>query len=133
MTFDAVARIKEEIHLFLLLLKMSVYNRRASTVNLNQLVTSIPVRRKAVDQVERDKFEWSQVGANKFFRNSFNFSSLQWQSASKAINNTETPAKEKHVRSKTICRGVNSIGSLNELQIFFSAHFEWKVHVYSGR
>lgn len=40
---------------------MSVYNRRASTVNLNQLVTNIPVRRKAADQVERDKFEWSQV------------------------------------------------------------------------
>ena len=40
---------------------MSVYNRRASTVNLNQLVTSIPVRRKAADQVERDKFEWNQV------------------------------------------------------------------------
>lgn len=27
-------------------------------------------------------------------------SSLQWQSASKAINSTEAPAKEKHVRSK---------------------------------
>ena len=40
---------------------MSVYNRRPSTVNLNQLVTTIPVRRKAADQVERDKFEWNQV------------------------------------------------------------------------
>ncbi len=39
---------------------MSVYNHRPS-VNLNQLVTNIPVRRKAADQVERDKFEWSQV------------------------------------------------------------------------
>ncbi|CAF3906000.1 unnamed protein product [Rotaria sordida] len=61
---------------------MSVYNRRASVVNLNQLVTNIPVRRKAADQVERDKFEWSQ-----------------WQSATKAINNIESPAKEKHVRN----------------------------------
>jgi hypothetical protein len=43
---------------------MSVYNRRPSTVNLNQLVTNIPVRRKAADQVERDKFEWSQVYNN---------------------------------------------------------------------
>lgn len=40
---------------------MSVYNHRASIVNLNQLVTNIPVRRKAADQIERDKFEWSQV------------------------------------------------------------------------
>ena len=40
---------------------MSVFNRRASSVNLNQLVTNIPVRRKAADQVERDKFEWNQV------------------------------------------------------------------------
>jgi hypothetical protein len=40
---------------------MSVYNRRPSTVNLNQLVTNIPVRRKAADQVERDNYEWSQV------------------------------------------------------------------------
>jgi hypothetical protein len=45
----------------LFLLKMSVYNRRPSTVNLNQLVTNIPVRRKAADQVERDNYEWSQV------------------------------------------------------------------------
>lgn len=71
---------------------MSVYNRRASTVNLNQLVTSIPVRRKAADQVERNTFEWNQ-----------------WQSASKAINSTETPAKEKHVRSKRIYDGLISI------------------------
>jgi hypothetical protein len=48
------------------LLKMSVYNRRPSSVNLNQLVTNIPVRRKAADQVERDKFEWSQVYNNYF-------------------------------------------------------------------
>ncbi|CAF3294935.1 unnamed protein product [Rotaria sp. Silwood2] len=61
---------------------MSVYNHRSSIVNLNQLVTNIPVRRKAADQVERDKFEWSQ-----------------WQSATKAINSVETPAKEKHVRN----------------------------------
>ncbi|CAM4758116.1 unnamed protein product [Rotaria magnacalcarata] len=61
---------------------MSVYNRRSSMVNLSQLVTNIPIRRKAADQVERDKFEWSQ-----------------WQSATKAINNVETPAKEKHVRN----------------------------------
>ena len=40
---------------------MSVYNHRPSAVNLNQLVTSIPIRRKAADQVEREKFEWSQV------------------------------------------------------------------------
>jgi len=42
---------------------MSVYNRRSSTVNLNlnQLVTNIPVRRKAADQVERDNYEWNQV------------------------------------------------------------------------
>ncbi|CAF0927204.1 unnamed protein product [Didymodactylos carnosus] len=61
---------------------MSVYNRRASSVNLQQLVTNIPVRRKAADQVERERFEWTQ-----------------WQSASKAVNNLETPAKEKHVRN----------------------------------
>lgn len=41
---------------------MSVYTTgRSSIVNLNQLVTNIPVRRKAADQVERDKYEWSQV------------------------------------------------------------------------
>jgi hypothetical protein len=40
---------------------MNVYNRRTSSVNLNQLVGNIPVRRKAADQVERDKFEWNQV------------------------------------------------------------------------
>ncbi|CAF1321791.1 unnamed protein product [Didymodactylos carnosus] len=61
---------------------MNIYNKHASTVNLQQLVTNIPVRRKAPDQLERDKFEWTQ-----------------WQSASKAVNNLETPAKEKHVRN----------------------------------
>ena len=62
MTFDARTRNTIYVYIvFFLLLKMSVYNRRASTVNLNQLVTNIPVRRKAADQVERDKFEWSQV------------------------------------------------------------------------
>jgi hypothetical protein len=40
---------------------MSVYNRRSSTVNLNQLVTNIPVRRKLTDQDDREKFEWNQV------------------------------------------------------------------------
>ncbi len=39
---------------------MTAYNRR-TPVNLNQLVMNIPVRRKAADQVEREKFEWSQV------------------------------------------------------------------------
>lgn len=43
---------------------MSVYNRRSSSVNLNQLVTNIPVRRKPVDQVERDSYEWNQVTIN---------------------------------------------------------------------
>ncbi len=60
MTFDALTKILYFIFL-LFLLKMSVYNRRSSTVNLNQLVTNIPVRRKAADQVERDNYEWSQV------------------------------------------------------------------------
>ncbi len=52
--------------MLLVLLKMSVYSNRASIANLNQLVSNIPVRRKAADQVERDKFEWSQV-YNFFF------------------------------------------------------------------
>ncbi len=63
MTFNAIIDIVH-IHIFvfsLFLLKMSVYTPRASTFNLNQLVTNIPVRRKAADQAERDKFEWSQV------------------------------------------------------------------------
>lgn len=82
---------------------MSVYNRRTSVVNLNQLVNSIPVRRKAADQVERDKFEWSQV-YNLFFSilQKYNYFIFQWQSATKAINNIESAAKEKHVRSKII-------------------------------
>ena len=40
---------------------MSVYNHRSSAASLSQLVANIPIRRKAADQVERDKFEWSQV------------------------------------------------------------------------
>jgi hypothetical protein len=35
-------------------------NKNAA-VNLNQLVAMIPVRRKLIDQDERDKFEWNQV------------------------------------------------------------------------
>jgi hypothetical protein len=35
-------------------------NKNAA-VNLNQLVATIPVRRKLIDQDERDKFEWNQV------------------------------------------------------------------------
>jgi hypothetical protein len=42
-------------------LEMSVTNNRTVAVSLNQLVASIPVRRKLVDQNDRDKFEWSQV------------------------------------------------------------------------
>ena len=30
-------------------------------VTLSQLVSIIPVRRKLIDQDDRDKFEWSQV------------------------------------------------------------------------
>lgn len=42
-------------------LKMSVYNRRTSALNLNDLVKNIPMSLKAPDQAERDKFEWNQV------------------------------------------------------------------------
>jgi hypothetical protein len=42
-------------------LEMSVTNNRTVAVSLNQLVASIPVRRKLVDQNDRYKFEWSQV------------------------------------------------------------------------
>ncbi len=32
-----------------------------NAVNLSQLISTIPVRRKIVDQDDRDKFEWNQV------------------------------------------------------------------------
>jgi hypothetical protein len=40
---------------------MSVNKNRSNIVNLNQLVTTIPIRKKLVDQDDRDKFEWNQV------------------------------------------------------------------------
>lgn len=51
-------------------------------MNLAQFVSNIPVRRKLIDQNDRDKFEWNQ-----------------WQSATKSMNNVESPVKEKHVRN----------------------------------
>ncbi len=32
-----------------------------TAVSLSQLVSTIPVRRKLIDQDDRDKFEWNQV------------------------------------------------------------------------
>ncbi|CAF5183182.1 unnamed protein product [Rotaria magnacalcarata] len=61
---------------------MNINKNHPNTVNLNQLITNIPVRRKIVDQNDRDKFEWNQ-----------------WQSATKAVNNIEAAPKEKHVRN----------------------------------
>jgi hypothetical protein len=49
-------------------LEMSVTNNRTVAVSLNQLVASIPVRRKLVDQNDRDKFEWSQVCVCSFWK-----------------------------------------------------------------
>ncbi|CAF0888214.1 unnamed protein product [Adineta ricciae] len=64
---------------------MSVNKNRSTLVNLNQLVLNIPIRRKLTEQDNRDKFEWDQ-----------------WQSTTKAINNVEVPAKEKHIRNLII-------------------------------
>jgi len=50
------------LHIFI---KMSTNKNSLSQVNLNQLITNIPVRRKLVDQDDRDKFEWNQV-CNQF-------------------------------------------------------------------
>ena len=36
-------------------------------VTLNQLVSTIPVRRKLIDQSEREKFEWNQVCTKQSF------------------------------------------------------------------
>jgi len=36
-------------------------NANKNAVNLSQLISTIPVRRKIVDQDDRDKFEWNQV------------------------------------------------------------------------
>jgi hypothetical protein len=44
---------------------MSTNKNSLSQVNLNQLITNIPVRQKLVDQDDRDKFEWNQV-CNQF-------------------------------------------------------------------
>jgi len=46
---------------FSILLTMSVNKNRPGIINLNQLVTNIPVRRKLTDQDDREKFEWNQV------------------------------------------------------------------------
>ena len=40
---------------------MNINKNRTNTINLNQLIINIPVRRKIVDQNDRDKFEWNQV------------------------------------------------------------------------
>ncbi|CAF3309074.1 unnamed protein product [Rotaria socialis] len=61
---------------------MNINKNHPNTVNLNQLITNIPIRRKIVDQNDRDKFEWNQ-----------------WQSATKAVNNIEAAPKEKHIRN----------------------------------
>ncbi len=50
------------LHIFI---KMSTNKNSLSQVNLNQLITNIPVRQKLVDQDDRDKFEWNQV-CNQF-------------------------------------------------------------------
>ncbi len=43
-----------------------------NAVNLSQLISTIPVRRKIVDQDDRDKFEWNQV----LFEYNLNYSSF---------------------------------------------------------
>ena len=73
--------------------------------SLGQLVGSIPIRRNLPEPSKRDEFEWSQV-CQRRRRSASNPLHLQWQSATKAINNSESPAKEKHVRSKRECRAV---------------------------
>ena len=40
---------------------MNINKNHTNTINLNQLIINIPVRRKIVDQNDRDKFEWNQV------------------------------------------------------------------------
>jgi hypothetical protein len=49
---------------------MSDSKSRSNIVNLSQLITVIPVRRKLVDQDDRDKFEWNQVCIEFLFENS---------------------------------------------------------------
>jgi len=44
---------------------MSANKNNSNTINLTQLITNIPVRKKLVDQDDREKFEWNQV-CNKF-------------------------------------------------------------------
>lgn len=45
---------------------MSANKTNSTIINLTQLITNIPVRRKLADQDDRDKFEWNQV-CNKIF------------------------------------------------------------------
>ena len=80
---------------------MSVYNRRASTVNLNQLVTNIPVRRKAADQVERDKFEWSQVIEMISGKIKHSFLFLLLPSSGKVLR--KQSIRLKHQQKKNMC------------------------------
>jgi hypothetical protein len=45
---------------------MSTKKTNSNGINLSQFVTNIPVRRKLIDQDDRDKFEWNQV-CNQIF------------------------------------------------------------------
>jgi hypothetical protein len=40
---------------------MSANKKTSNGINLTELVTNIPIRKKLVDQDDRDKFEWNQV------------------------------------------------------------------------
>lgn len=40
---------------------MSANKKSSNEMNLAQFVSNIPVRKKLIDQNDRDKFEWNQV------------------------------------------------------------------------
>jgi len=51
--------------LFYIFIQMIANKNNSNTINLTQLITNIPVRKKLVNQDDREKFEWNQV-CNKF-------------------------------------------------------------------
>jgi hypothetical protein len=46
---------------FIFFIKMSANKKLSNSINLTELITNIPIRKKLVDQDDRDKFEWNQV------------------------------------------------------------------------
>ena len=102
-------------HFLLVPIEMTASKKSSGAINLNQLAMSIPIRQSLLHHSNRDEFEWSQVSRMQHtYVQSVALLSLQWQSATKAINSTESTVKEKHVRSETSELTISSVtgGSL---------------------